>query len=100
MSSSSGARKGTGPPWSITLASTGSRLLGKRVGRMVLRAAPSVCGVPVLLRADGVSNLEAPTGGGVKRNDSLLGNRGGTSVWTTLKEPGVVSLASLGEEGM
>ena len=36
----------------------------------------------------------------MKRNDSLLGNRGGTSVWTTLKEPGVVSLASLGEEGM
>ena len=36
----------------------------------------------------------------MKSNDSLLGNRGGTSVWTTLKEPGVVSLASLGEEGM
>ena len=30
----------------------------------------------------------------------LLGNRGGTNVWTTLKDPGVVSLVSLGEEGM
>jgi hypothetical protein len=32
--------------------------------------------------------------------DLRLGNRGGINVWTTFKEPGVVSVMSLGEEGM
>ncbi len=105
--SSSGALNGTGPPWRITLARTGSRLEGKRVGRRVLRAAPSVCGVPLLPGGDerqtslflwrsprlpGSSRAwgksvngegEGQGGGGVL----LFGSRGGTNVWITLKDP-------------
>lgn len=46
MSSSSGAEKGTGAPWSTTLARTGSRLLGKSEGSRMRRAGPRVCGFP------------------------------------------------------
>ncbi len=72
ITSSSGARNGIGAPCSIGSASIASRLLGKRDGRMLLSADPTVW-------------------------TSRFVVMGGTKVCTILKEPSVED--SVGEEG-
>lgn len=80
MSSSRGARNGTGAPCSIGSAKIASLLLGNRLGSSVFSAEPSVC-------------------------TSRFGVCGGMSVCTILKEPKswevvVVVEGAEGVEGM
>ncbi len=72
ITSSSGARNGMGAPCNIGSASMASRRLGKRDGRMLLSADPTVC-------------------------TSRCAVIGGTKVCTIFKEPSVED--SVGEDG-
>jgi len=74
MSSSSGARNGTGAPCSTTCASSGSRLLGKSEGSRLRSAGPSVLGIP---------SPPAPAG---PVRPLLPGSLAGTRACSTLKE--------------
>ena len=74
----------------------GSRLLGKRLGRMPLRATPRVCGVPSqgLGLVLSTRELGAEVGG-----YSRFGKRGGTSVCITRNDADTASSGE-GEVGM